>query len=165
MSDDPIPNHLRERNWRGKLTDAEDSTLRVWLAANPEGQQDWELETGLTEALERLPDAPLASNFTARVIKAVELDEVAQARRARRQQITWWRRLALRLGAASIVGAAGFFAYRPIHQAHVRTEVRQSVLDVSAVASLPGKEELESFDAIWLSDTPAADEKLLTLLQ
>ena len=72
MKGEPIQNPLRELVWRRKLTEAEHAGLR----AQPETQADLELESRLTEALARLPDAPVPSNFTARVLQAVEREEV-----------------------------------------------------------------------------------------
>ena len=80
-------------------------------------------------------------------------------------RIAWWRRLVWRLGLAGIIGAAGFFSAEKFHAAQLRAQVRQSVVAVSAVSSLPSAEILENFEAIRLSATPAADEKLLSLLQ
>ena len=45
---------------------------RAHLAAHPEAQADWEAEAGLNDALGRLPDVAVSSNFTARVLQAVE---------------------------------------------------------------------------------------------
>src|ERR1700690_4482069 len=68
MKDEPLQNPLRELVWRRKLTEAE----RAGLRAPPETQADLEFESLLTEGLARLPDAPVPSNFTARVLQAAE---------------------------------------------------------------------------------------------
>ena len=162
---DPFYNQLRELSWRRKLTGSEEADLRGWLASHTEAQTDWELEAALNEALGRLPNAPLASNFTNRLLEAVELEKAAGFRRRRRLRTNWWQRLVLRTGLAGLVGGVGFFSYQQLHQARVRTEVRQSVVVISAVSSLPSPDILENFDAIRVSAAPAADEKLLTLLQ
>ncbi len=81
MSNDPTYNRLRELSWRRKLTGAEEAELRAWLAAHPDAQADWEAEAGLNAALGRLPDAPVPSNFTARVLQAVEREAAAELRR------------------------------------------------------------------------------------
>ena len=81
MTNDPIYNHLRELSWRRKLTGAEEAELRAWLAAHPEAQADWEAEAGLNAALGRLPDVPVPSNFTARVLQAAEREAAAELRR------------------------------------------------------------------------------------
>ena len=63
---------LREKSWRRKLTAGEEASLREWLAEHPEAKRDWEKDLQLTEALEKLPDVPVPSNFTARVLEAIE---------------------------------------------------------------------------------------------
>jgi|ERR1041385_4172565 anti-sigma factor RsiW len=165
MIDDPIFNELRERSWRQELNDSEESTLREWLAKHPEAQADWEAEIALNDVLRRLPDAPLSNNFTSRVVQAVRLEQATELRRKRRAQLIWLRRLAWKLGLAGIVGAAVFFCYEQVHSTRLRAQVGQSVVKVSAVTSLPSAEILENFEAIRLSASPAADEKLLSLLE
>ena len=165
MTNDPFFNQLRERSWRQELNASEETALRDWLAKHPEAQADWESEAALNEALCRLPDAPLSSNFTSRVLQSVQREQAAELRRSRRVRIAWWRRLVWRLGLAGVIGAAGFFSAEKFHAAQLRAQVRQSVVAVSAVSSLPSAEILENFEAIRLSGTPAADEKLLSLLQ
>ena len=88
MKNEPLQNPLRELVWRRKLTDAE----RAGLGAQPEVQADLEIESRLSETLARLPDAPVPSNFTARVLQAVERESV------RPRAINWswtWRMLVL----------------------------------------------------------------------
>ena len=80
MTNDPIHDHLRELSWRRQLTGAEEAQLRAWLAARPEAQADWEAEAGLNAALGRLPDAPVPSNFTTRVVQAAEREAAAGLR-------------------------------------------------------------------------------------
>ena len=165
MATDPLFNQLREQSWRRELTPGEEAALRDWLTKHPEAQADWENETALNEALGRLPDAPLSSNFTSRVLQSVQREQAAELRRSRRVRIGWWRRLVWRLGLACAIGAAGFFSCEQYYAAHLRAQVKQSIVAVSAVSSLPSAEILENFEAIRLSGTPAADEKLLSLLQ
>ncbi|MEY2466714.1 MAG: hypothetical protein QOD03_1235, partial [Verrucomicrobiota bacterium] len=73
-------NQLREKNWRRKLTAVEQTELRAWLAAHPEASADWEAELSLTETIVRLPDAPVPTNFTARVLQAIEQEASVDAR-------------------------------------------------------------------------------------
>ena len=54
------------------MTPSEEAELQKYLAANPAERADWQVEAELNRLLERLPEAPpVASNFTARVLKAV----------------------------------------------------------------------------------------------
>ena len=65
MNTDPVNQRWRELAWRRRLTEAE---LAEWRAAHPESAPDAETEAALSDALAALPDAPVPSNFTARVI-------------------------------------------------------------------------------------------------
>ena len=114
MTNDPIYNRLRELSWRRKLTAAEAAELQAWLAAHPEARADWEAEAGLNEALGRLPDAPVPSNFTARVLQAVEREAAAELRRRRTWQV-WlrWRWLPKAAVAAVVLGA-GLVSYQQV---------------------------------------------------
>lgn len=166
MSQDLLYHRLRELSWRRKLTDAEEAELRTWLAAHPEAQPDWEVEAGLNEALEGLPDAPVASNFTARVLQAVELEAAREARRPGwtwrvwEWPVGWLPKAAL---AALLLGA-GFFSYehtRPRTPPH-RAEYIQRLAEVSA----DNPAILEDFDTIRALNRPAPpDRELLALLK
>src|ERR1035441_8301460 len=92
MTDDPIYNRLRELSWRRKLTNAEEAQLRALLAAHPEAQADWDTEASLNAALGRLPDVPVTSNFTARVLQQVEREAATELRQGE-PKWQFWRRL------------------------------------------------------------------------
>jgi anti-sigma factor RsiW len=166
MSNDRIYKHLRELSWRRKLTGPEQAELRAWLATQPETQVDWETEAGLNAALRRLPDVPVASNFTARVVQAAEREAAAQARRQAGSWRGWLRRRWLPKAAltATLV-SAGMVSCLLIQDAQ-RKNLAESVAAVSAVSSLPSPEVLKDFDAIRASDpTSTPDEKLLMVLE
>src|SRR5216684_3618758 len=109
MATDPHDNPLCEVNWRRKLTGSEQAQLRSWLTEHPEAQADWDAETALSEALGRLPDAALASDFTVRVMQAIDR-EAGEAERSRNHARTawrWWVRWMPRAaGAAIALGVA-----------------------------------------------------------
>jgi len=165
MGIDPIYDKLREIIWRRKLSEAEERELRKWLAAHSEIQDSLEMETGLTDALKKLPNVPVASNFTTRVLLAVEREAIAEARG---QETKWklWRRLPRwlpKVASATVVLTAAASAYLY----HYSVEARQKDL-VQRVAKLPlpNPEILTNFDAIRIvSATPAPDEQLLALFQ
>src|ERR1041385_6395369 len=71
---------LREAAWRRPLTPDEKARLQSYLLVHAEAQHDWDQETALNQVLLTLLDAPLSSNFTARVVQAVDLDELQAAR-------------------------------------------------------------------------------------
>jgi anti-sigma factor RsiW len=165
MTDDPSLQRWRELSWRRKLTGAEQAELRAWLGAHPEAHAEWEAESALNEALNRLPEAPVCSNFTARVLAAVERDKLAAARS--RPAAYWppWKKWLPRFAVAAVVLGAGLFSY---HESVVvrRAKMVRSVEAVSKVSLLPSPAILEDFDAIQrLTPAPAADETLLSLLQ
>jgi hypothetical protein len=166
MTNDSIYNQLRELSWQRQLTGAETAQLRAWLAAHPEAQADWEAEAGLNAALGRLPDVPVPTNFTARVVQAAEREGAAEVRRSGWKwggwpRLRWLPKVAL---TASIV-CAGAVSCLLIQDAQHKNLV-QSVAVVSTMPSLPGPDILKDFDAIRASNpTTAADEQLLAVLQ
>ena len=83
----------------------------------------------LRELLSRLPDAPVPSNFTARVMQAVELEE-SQAARWRGWRWNWHALLPRAAVAAAVVVAAGF----TFHQHEIynrRAEIAKNVVLVA----------------------------------
>jgi hypothetical protein len=165
MPSDPQIQQWRELSWRRKLTGAEEAQLRAWLAAHPENQADCEAEAGLTEVLGRMPDAPVATNFTARVLQAVERESSATARARQRSGWQLWKRWLPRTAVAAVILGAGLFSNHEI-QAARRARLVQSVEVVAKVSLLPSPAILEDFDTIQrLTPQPAADETLLSLLQ
>ncbi|MGB7767791.1 MAG: hypothetical protein WBN22_02935 [Verrucomicrobiia bacterium] len=160
MKSEPIQNLLRELVWRRKLTDAERAELR----AQPEAQADWELESRLTEGLARLPDAAVPSNFTARVLQAVEREELPAARKSDGR---WWHWPAL-LPRAAVTAAVAVFAGLAIqhHELNAqRAQLAQSVALMAEAQPLPSVEALKNFNAIQRMSQPRADEELLALLK
>jgi len=166
MTDDPPENPASELAWRRKLNASEEAQLRSWLATHPEAQAHYEAETALNEALDSLPNAPLASNFTARVLRAVESENV------RVEQIRgpgiffsgalrWLPRTAM----AALTIAVGLLSYQHFREAH-RVQMARDAVVASEVASLANPKILEDFEVIRaMSRAPTADEELLKLLQ
>lgn len=122
------------------------------------------LDLELDRLLERLPDAPLSSNFTARVLQSLPA-----SREIRRTG--WWTvwgglSFSWKMAAASVcVGFVLIGQYR--HQVAVRDEVARSVVAVGNLASFPTVEMMENFEAIRrLNDvTEGVDLELLAALQ
>ena len=67
-------NQLLDTALRRKLTAEEEARVQACLARDPRARAVWEEEMALSRLLKGLPDAPLASNFTAQVLQAVERD-------------------------------------------------------------------------------------------
>jgi hypothetical protein len=167
MKDNPPYERLLELSWKRKLTPAEVEQLRALLAAHPESQIQWEAEMALSDALARLPEAPVPTNFTARVLQASALAAAVESRQRQPVWHAWFRpaRWLPRAALAAVVMGSGLVAYRQV-QVSRRNELVRSVAAVSEVSSMPSPKILEDFDAIRaMSPAPAADEQLLTLLQ
>jgi anti-sigma factor RsiW len=161
---DPLLNHLREIRWRRPLTASEEAELRAWLAANPKAREDWELEAALSVRLAELPDAAVSSNFTARVLQAVERETRAAPRAKFRWRVSW-RSFVPKAALAAVAFSLGLFTYHE-HAVAKRLELAQSVAAFSEVSSLPSPEILKDFEAIRrLNTTPPPDEELLALMK
>ena len=163
MKNDPLDDPLAI--WRRKLTEVELAELRAQRQFDAEAQADLEEENRLTESLTRLSDAPVPSNFTARVLQAVRNEEAARQSKSR-GVMPWFRRWIPRVALACVAAVATTLLTLR-HQAQIRREeLAGSVVAVSGVASLPSPDILQDFEVIRvLNSTPGADEQLLTLLQ
>ncbi len=71
MKDANLPVDVPSSVWRRKLTDAE----RAELCVQPEVAAELEMESRLSEVLAKRPDIAVPSNFTSRVLQAVEREE------------------------------------------------------------------------------------------
>ncbi len=139
---------------RRPFTEAEAARLRAALAAAQARGESWDEELALTRLLFRLPDAPLASNFTSRVLAAVD------AARAPRSFALRWRdwlvliRPLPRFAAVAIALLAiplGYVRYQSVtrtHMARSLASIARSVDAAAQVAQIPPVEILEDFDAI-----------------
>jgi hypothetical protein len=117
----------------------------------------------LRELLSRLPDAPLASNFTARVLQSIEAEEM---RRSRWGIMNWdwnWRilfpRITVTAATAGIVAVA-------LYQHDVSAQRRMLAQSVAVVASqpMPSVDALKNFDAIQrMGQSARPDDELLAL--
>lgn len=167
MKSAPGFEQFREKGWRQPLTAAEEAQVQSWLEAHPEARGDWHTDTALTEALARLPDASVPSNFTARVLSAVERDLKATARAERHgwSLFHWRLRWLPRAAAGILVLGAGLLIYQ--HDVMSRRAARaESLLTVTELPGMGSPDILENFDAIHaMGQTASADEDLIQLLQ
>ena len=148
-------NNPHESLWRRTLSKAERAELR--------GQPELELEARLTDALARIPNAPVPSNFTARVLDAIEFEE-KQAARSRGWSWTWW----LHWPRIAVAGAVLIFAGVSIKQHESNSHRLELAKNVARVAAqpLPSVDALNNFDAIQRMSQPArADTELLAALE
>lgn len=146
----------RETLWRKNLSPAERGAL--------EGSLELELEARLTAALSKIPDAQVPSNFTARVLAAVDSEE-NRAARSRDWTLNWrwlWPRAAV---AAAVLIFAGVGLQRYETHSH-RITLAKNVVRIASSQPLPSIEVLENLDAIQRMNLPArADGELLAALQ
>jgi negative regulator of sigma E activity len=118
----------------------------------------------LRNLLARLPDAPVASNFTARVMQQIDLEE---SRRSRKRNFIFnWHAFLPRF---AVTAAVVLFASLTIH--HHELNVHRAVLAKNVARTveaqpLPSVEALKNFDVIQRMGQPQhADEELLALMQ
>ena len=152
---------LREASWRRKLTAQEEAALRVYLAIHPAARSQWEEESSLNDFLGKLADAPVSSNFTSRVVQAVEHETHAStSRHGVFNSIKFsWPRIAI----ASVLICAAVFSLNQ-YRALKRTEIAHDIVTMSQAATMP-QEWLQDFDAINHLSRPPVDDELLAALQ
>lgn len=156
---------------RRMLSAEEQVRLDQLLAAAPGAWPERDEELALSRLLAGLPDAPLASNFSARVMQAIDLADARAARDAVDTGPNWWpRRWFGRLAWATAAVAVSGFSWLQ-YQNWQRAETARSLQVITEVASVPSVEALKDFDVIqsFASVPPAmdiaGDQELLNALQ
>jgi hypothetical protein len=146
---------VRESLWRRRPTAAERQELR--------GRPDLELEGRLTDALGKMDDAPVASNFTARVLAEIEREEAQSARAGWRWN---WRVFLPRMAvAAAVLFFAGIGIQRHEISSH-RMALAKNVAMVAESHPAPSVDALENLDVIVrMGQSAHADGELLADLQ
>ena len=143
------------------LTDGELARLQRWLAANPADQAEWE---ALDHLLATLPDTPVATNFTARVLDEVRRAETAHPALGQ----AWWQRLLapqfrpVQIAAAAtlamVIGGVGY-------QSHLNQSRAEMAAAVASIAEFPPG-FLADFEAIGaVAQADAIDEELWAALK
>jgi negative regulator of sigma E activity len=148
------PSEPNESLWRGKLSAEALAALRA--------QPELEAEARLTAALSKIPDAPMPSNFTARVLAAIDLEEAS----VERSRPGWnWRSLFPRIAVAmAVLLFIGVSVQRYETNSH-RVALAQTLVRVASAQS-PSVDALENLDAIQsMSQSAHADNDLLAVLQ
>jgi len=165
---------LIEAAIQGRLMARDEARLQDHLEKDPVAKRLWQEELALTRLLKKLPDAPLASNFTAQVLLAVDHAEQREHRHRSSGILKWitGRRPVLRLGWACAVIAAAGLGY---HQYHVVGRARMAaslasiasgVETASNATQLPPAELWQDFEPIYrLGNRSGADEELLAALR
>lgn len=159
---------LLEASWRRKLSAAEELRLQSHLAEHPEAPTDWESEVGLNHLLDQLPKAPLSSNFTARVMQAVDRETAAARRFA---PFDWLKQLAqrpaLRLAWAAVFVALGVLAvvqYETLRQE--KSKIADGLVRLAHVAATADPKVFEDFETIRRvrPGTASPDDALFVVL-
>lgn len=145
---------------RPELSPEEESRLEAWLGEHPGARAAWEADRALGRALQSLPDAPVSSNFTARVMQELDLDDARANRQPR-----GWRQLWPRLGwatAALVLAVLGAQQFRSNQRAQLAAD---AALVSKDIARLP--DAFRDFDVVEsLGEiTPASDDGILIALQ
>ncbi len=149
------PSDFNESLWRRPLTDAERAALRA--------QPALAVEARLTESLAKIPDVPVASNFTARVMAAIDLEE---ARAARKGFFHWnWHAWFPRVAVTAAILVFAGMSWQHYEVNSQRTLLAKNVAAVAVAQPLPSVEALQNFDTIQRMSQPAAraDDELLAL--
>jgi len=173
----PIHDELIRLGLKRELTDDDRARIDATLAAHPELREQWEADAALGRVLRHLPDVPVSSNFTSRVLDAIELEERAVVRAAVRSSWRdWLRRVQPRLSwvfALALVVAFGTYQYRVQQGTRARTQIEQAhfvheIRDLSQeMAALPGPEVFKDFEAInqFRQVSSVSDDDLLKVLK
>ena len=159
MNDKPISDELRELLWRRPLSEAE----QLRAGDRPETRAELELEARLNAALEQLPPAQVPSNFTARVLQAIDLEEARPAARGWRWALPRW---VPRLAVMAAVVAVSAFSWQHHEVVQQRVALARSVAAVAESSALPGVEALKNYEVIQrMGQSQKADDDLLALMQ
>lgn len=158
----------REIVWRRPLQPAELAEPAGRPVASPDQAVDWQEENRLTLALAQLPNLPVANNFTARVLAAVERED-AHVRPVATPWANWitarvWRWLAPTAAVALILAGVGLaWQWR---QATTRATLARDIAAMSRVSELAPPEVFAEFEIInRLGGPPLPDEELLAVMQ
>src|SRR4051812_6809414 len=148
MTDDPISRKIREIGWRREFTPSEQAELDGWLKSHPQARADWEAEIALSGTLGRLGDVPVSSNFTSRVLQAVDREGRPAAHGSARSG--WWQGWARRTGWVMGSSFAGILLTLGLVAHHQRVvareqELRKTIQIVGLVSALPNTEVLTNF--------------------
>jgi len=148
-----------------ELTAEEEANLEKWLATHPEARAQWEEERALSRAIHSLPDVPVSSNFTSRVLQAVDMEETGEARKERSRH-RWFRFLLPRIGWAAAVAAVIGVAIH--NRSTERKELEGALVSLPIdFTKLPAPDVLADFDAInqLRQASVTTDDRLLEALQ
>lgn len=141
-------NELMEQARLRSLSPEEEGRLQEFLEADPGVWPDRNADIALNGLLGTMPDAPLASNFSSRVMQAIELEEKRVQRVNRPLSPHWWTHSWwARLGIVSCLATLAVVGWQQ-NQKRARVELAESVATISEVAAIPSVEILIDFEVI-----------------
>jgi anti-sigma factor RsiW len=162
---EPTYNELKEKSWVEPLSAQEAAELKQYLGDNPDLQHDWEDDAALTTALNRLPNVPVSSNFTSRVMQAVQREEAQTERKAESWRAFWrfgWIPKFAMAIAMLCLGTFSFHEYQIASAAKLVKEVRE----VAEAAPIPHVDWLKDFETInQMGKVAIADDDLMMAKQ
>lgn len=148
----PEQNELVLRGLKGELTPKEKEALDRALADDTGARELWEEECSLNQLLARVPDAPISSNFTARVMGQVAREEKKGERNGGRSR--WFRFSLPRFAAGVAVAGVVLFGFNAHRQKLKDAEFAEGIRQFTAAAGevrtreMPAVEMFQNFDAI-----------------
>jgi anti-sigma factor RsiW len=152
---------------RRDLTPEEELRLEEYFAADAQARAAWDEERALSHAVQSLPDVPVSSNFTSRVLQAIDLAE--QREKHQHASKPWFQILLPRLTAATVAVLLVFFILQQQQRATTEAERFKAVSAVSTELKrlpLPEPGVLQDFEAInRLRRAVPSDDELLIALQ
>jgi anti-sigma factor RsiW len=158
---------LTRLSLKRELTVDERAKMEAVLAAHPELREQWDEEAALSATLKTTPDVPVSSNFTSRVLAAIDIEERATERQKR--TLSWRERLHLFRARIATGFALAVVLLWSGYQYHDKQQ-EQKLADVRAfsreLASVPNPEILKDFDAInqMRQVSAVADDDILVAL-
>lgn len=163
MNHDQPEKFPHEQVWRRNPAASGRTGPQTRLATDPQARAERALEMALTSMLDRLPPVPIPSNFTSRILQAVEREKADQTLKPAGLR-PGWRSWFPRAAFAGLLLGTGGIVY---HQIIIgkRLALARDVAAISQSGLWPAPEVLQDFDTIQqINPTPAADTELLALL-
>lgn len=160
MSEDEFEK-LKEDRWRRALTPSEEISLENHFETDRAAQRIWNEEAALNQLLAKLPDEPISTNFTSRVLQMVERETV----QPREESVLAWFKFhwLSRVAFASLLLCATLVSIHE-YRTSKRTQIAHNVAAMATATTVP-QEWLQNFEAINRLGKPPVDDELLAALQ
>lgn len=138
--------------WIRELNGREQDRLARLLSADPKRKAQWQEDMAVLAAVRRLPDVPVSSNFTSRVLAALPCapdepspDLLLPPKRSRFHRLAWAPKWGLGFGFAAVLALAVFYGeYRRAKS----MRLVESLTVVTESKTAPTMEESQHFEFI-----------------